>query len=48
MQESLVEIWGMILMGQNKALDPPLCRESEPRLAPEIYVFFFYETFKWL
>ena len=40
MPESSVEIWGMILMGQHKALDPALCRVSDPGLAPEIYVSF--------
>ena len=40
MQESLVEIWGMILMGQNKALEPALCRGSDPDLAPNFYVSF--------
>ena len=40
MSESLVEIWGMILMGQNKALDPAPCRESDLGLTPDIYVSF--------
>ena len=40
MPESSVEIWGMILMGSNKALDPALCRGSDPDLAHEIYVSF--------
>ena len=40
MPESLVEIWGVTLMGQNKALDPALCKGSDPGLAPEIYVSF--------
>ena len=42
MPEYLVEVWGMILMGQNKALDPALCRSSDPGLAPEIYVSFCF------
>ena len=32
-----VEIWGMMLMGYNKALDTALCRGSDLGLAPEIY-----------
>ena len=40
MPESLVEIWDVTLMGQNKALDPALCKGSDPGLAPEIYVSF--------
>ena len=36
MPEFSVEIWNMILMGENKALDPALCRGSDPGLAPEI------------
>ena len=49
MPDSSVEIWAMILMGKNKALDPAHCRGSDPGLAPEIMlVFILYETFKWL
>ena len=40
MSESLVEIWGMILIGLNKALEPALCRGSDPGFTPEIYVSF--------
>ena len=40
MPESSVEIWGMILMGQNKAFVPALCRGSDPGLASEVYVSF--------
>ena len=42
MPESLVEIFCMILMGQNKALDAALYRMSNPDLAPEIYVSFCF------
>ena len=44
MSESLVEIRGMILMGQNKALGPAFCRGSDPGLTFEIYVSF---SFPW-
>ena len=44
MPEPLVEIWGMILMGQNKALEPALCRGSDPGLTPEIYISFLFMT----
>ena len=40
MSESLVEIWGTILMELNLALGPVPCRGSDPDLAPEIYVSF--------
>ena len=40
MSEPLVEIWGMIVMGKNKALDLALCSGSDPGLVPEIYVSF--------
>ena len=42
MPEFSVEIWNMILMGENKALDPALCRGSDPGLAPEICVRFHF------
>ena len=44
MPESLVEIWRMMLIRQNKALDPELCRGSEPGLDPEIYVSFRFTS----
>ena len=40
MSEYLVEIWSMIHVGQNKALEPALCSGSDPGFAPEIYVSF--------
>ena len=40
MPESLVEIWGMILMEQNKTLEPALFSGSDPGLPVEIYVSF--------
>ena len=48
MKEYLVKIWSMILMEQNKVLDPALCdRGSVPGLVPKVYVsFLFYDTFK--
>ena len=42
MPESLVEIWGMILMGENNALEPALCRGSDLGLAAEINVSFHF------
>ena len=42
MPESSVEIWGMMLMGKNKALDLGLCSGSDPGLVPEIYVSFCF------
>ena len=50
-----VEIWGMLILENNKALEPASLRggmgggggESDPGLAPKIYVGFrFCETFK--
>ena len=41
MAESSAKIWSIILVGENKVLDPELCGGSVPGLVPEIYVSFF-------
>ena len=46
MAESSAKIWSIILVGENKVLDPELCGGLVPGLVPEIYVSFFYDTFK--
>ena len=40
MTEPSIKIWSMILIGENKVLDPALCEVLEPDLAPEIHVSF--------
>ena len=44
MPESLVEIWGMILIVQNKGFDPALCKGSDPDLAREIHIIFRFPS----
>ena len=47
MTEYLVQIWSMIIMGQNKFLDPALCGGSLPGLVSKFCIIFvFYDTFK--